>query len=166
MVLWLLLSANRLFTEVDTSGDQLIDLQEFKQMLKTLDGQLKNLPATAQVASQQGKYLGRAYAIFRHTIMNSQPFFRIQHNIEYWLHYCHITTGITVGKLLSKTNGNILIQDPSQLEEKGYKPFEYKHLGSFAYVGDNRAVLEVPVLGRWNMISHVWKISSPCRNLF
>ena len=28
-------------------------------MLKTLDGQLKSLPATAQVAAQQGKYLGR-----------------------------------------------------------------------------------------------------------
>ena len=43
---------------MDTSGDQKLDLDEFKHMLCTLDSQLKSLPATAQVASQQGKYLG------------------------------------------------------------------------------------------------------------
>lgn len=48
----------RLFMEADISGDQLIDINEFKQLLHKLDRQLKSLPATAQVASQQGKYLG------------------------------------------------------------------------------------------------------------
>ncbi len=43
---------------MDTSGDQMLDLDEFKKMLITLDSQLKSLPATAQVASQQGKYIG------------------------------------------------------------------------------------------------------------
>ena len=48
----------RFFSEMDTSGDQMLDIDEFKQLLRTLDHELKNLPATAQVASQQGKYLG------------------------------------------------------------------------------------------------------------
>lgn len=43
---------------MDTSGDQALDIGEFKNLLRTLDHELKNLPATAQVASQQGKYLG------------------------------------------------------------------------------------------------------------
>lgn len=43
---------------MDTSGDQALDIGEFKNLLRTLDHELKSLPATAQVASQQGKYLG------------------------------------------------------------------------------------------------------------
>ena len=43
---------------MDTSGDQALDIGEFRNLLRTLDHELKSLPATAQVASQQGKYLG------------------------------------------------------------------------------------------------------------
>ena len=70
---------------------------------------MKSLPATAQVADQQGKYLGA---------------------------------------LLSNTNGNIVSQTTSKLEET-MKLFEYHHLGSFAYVGNDKAVLEVPVFGEY-----------------
>ena len=38
---------------MDTSGDQKLDFEEFKQTLLQLDKKLKSLPATAQVASQQ-----------------------------------------------------------------------------------------------------------------
>lgn len=93
---------------MDTSGDQRLDVQEFRQLLKKLDRSMKSLPATAQVADQQGEYLGA---------------------------------------LLSNTNGNIVTQTTAELEEKGVKGFEYRHLGSFAYVGNDRAVLEVPVFG-------------------
>ena len=71
-------------------------------MLHRLDRSMKSLPATAQVADQQGKYLGA---------------------------------------LLSNTNGNIVSQSTSKLEET-MKLFEYHHLGSFAYVGNDKAVLE------------------------
>lgn len=95
---------------MDTSGDQRLDFEEFKATLLHLDRQLKSLPATAQVASQQGKYLGR---------------------------------------LLSQTNGEVLTQSKAELEKKGLAPFEYHHLGSFAYVGDNKAVLQVPIFGEF-----------------
>ena len=45
----------RLFASTDTSGDQKVDYEEFVQILKTMDRNLKSLPATAQVASQQVK---------------------------------------------------------------------------------------------------------------
>lgn len=38
---------------MDTSGDQKLDFEEFRQTLVQLDKKLKSLPATAQVASQQ-----------------------------------------------------------------------------------------------------------------
>lgn len=43
----------RLFSEVDTSGDQRVDYKEFEAILHKMDRNLKSLPATAQVASQQ-----------------------------------------------------------------------------------------------------------------
>ncbi len=43
----------RLFASTDTSGDQQVDYEEFVAILKKMDRNLKNLPATAQVASQQ-----------------------------------------------------------------------------------------------------------------
>lgn len=43
----------RLFESTDTSGDQKLDYGEFVVILKKMDRNLKNLPATAQVASQQ-----------------------------------------------------------------------------------------------------------------
>ena len=43
----------RMFEAVDTSGDQKLDFAEFRDMLAKMDRQLKSLPATAQVASQQ-----------------------------------------------------------------------------------------------------------------
>lgn len=57
---------------------------------------------------------------------------------------------ISVGKLLSKTNGSPeLLGDPTDaLKSRGVYQFHYRHLGSFAYVGDNKAVLEVPVFGK------------------
>ena len=43
----------RLFEDTDTSGDQKLDYDEFLEILKKMDRNLKSLPATAQVASQQ-----------------------------------------------------------------------------------------------------------------
>jgi len=61
------------------------------------------LPPTAQVAAQEGKYLGKLLSNHQEEIMNN----------------------------------NLNDVDP----------FKYNHLGSFAYVGDNRAVLELPIIG-------------------
>ena len=55
--------------------------------------------------------------------------------------------GSYLGDLLSRTNGDILSETAEDLEKKGLAPFKYRHLGSFAYVGDNRAVLQVPIFG-------------------
>ena len=104
-----------MFEEMDTSGDQRLDYEEFKQSLKQLDRKLKSLPATAQVASQQGVYLAR---------------------------------------LLNKTNGEVVVGATEELEQRKITPFKYRHLGSFAYVGDNRAVLQLPLIGRLFISPH------------
>jgi len=49
--------------------------------------------------------------------------------------------------LLSNTNGEVLSQQPEELEKEGVAPFKYRHLGSFAYVGGDKAVLQLPIIG-------------------
>ena len=99
-----------MFEHTDTSGDQKLDYEEFVAVLKQMDRNLKSLPATAQVASQQGEYLG---------------------------------------KLLSSSNGEVVSQSVRELEASRISPFKYRHLGSFAYVGDNKAVLQLPIIGEF-----------------
>ena len=55
--------------------------------------------------------------------------------------------GSYLGDLLSRTNGEITKQSTSELEKEGVKTFNYRHLGSFAYIGDNKAVLQLPIIG-------------------
>jgi NADH dehydrogenase FAD-containing subunit len=50
-----------LFEECDINHDNILTRDEFKQALIKIDSNLKNLPATAQVASQQGKYLAKLF---------------------------------------------------------------------------------------------------------
>jgi len=84
-----------LFLESDVNHDGLVSVEEFKQLLIKADQFLTALPATAQVANQQGKYLGE---IFNRAVKN-----------------------------------------------KEIAPFKYQHLGSFAYVGGNSAIAQLPL---------------------
>lgn len=71
-------------------------MDEFKTLLTEVDKGLTALPATAQVASQQGKYLASLFNRHLHT----------EHDLI------------------------------------GAKPFAYNHMGSFAYIGGNDAVVD------------------------
>lgn len=86
----------------DTSS---LDRDQFKELLKTIDLGLRALPATAQVAKQEGEYLAAMFAA-----NDVRPGFM-----------------------------------PTSTEEN--RPFEYFHKGSLAYVGSDRAVMDVPVVG-------------------
>lgn len=89
-----------------------ISREEFMKLAQQVDSKQTVLPPTAQVAGQEGKYLG---------------------------------------KLFSENQDNI-----SRKDMNGVEPFRYNHLGSFAYVGDNRAVLELPLLGAFKGWSTMW----------
>jgi len=72
-----------------------------------------SLPATAQVAQQEGKYLGKLFNDLSEHFYNPT-------------------------------------QTPT---EQDYKIFVYKHFGSFAYVGDHRAIAELAQVKRENKIT-------------
>lgn len=52
---------SKLFDQFDTNHDGVLSLEEFTQCLKIVDSSVKTFPATAQVASQQGTYLAKAF---------------------------------------------------------------------------------------------------------
>jgi NADH dehydrogenase len=52
-------NVQKLFQKFDKNHDGILSLDEFKNLLSEVDKSIKTLPATAQVASQQGYYLGR-----------------------------------------------------------------------------------------------------------
>ena len=56
--------------------------------------------------------------------------------------------GKYLGELLSERNGEVVKQSVEELESASISPFQYRHLGSFAYVGDNKAVLQLPIIGQ------------------
>lgn len=62
-----------LFDEHDENNDGYLSLDEFEKGLIKADSMLKTLPSTAQVASQQGSYLGKALCLLERGI-EPQPF--------------------------------------------------------------------------------------------
>lgn len=137
--------STRIFTEMDTSGDQKLDFEEFRQTLLQLDKKLKSLPATAQVASQQVNIL-----LLCVCTMYNVPIYTCTYTVPctaiVTVTASHVQ-GAYLGNLLSNTNGEVVSQTTQELETTKLKPFKYRHLGSFAYVGDNRAVLQLPIIG-------------------
>lgn len=62
-----------MFEEFDTNHDGVLSLDEFTSALNAVDSKVKSLPATAQVASQQGEYLAKAFNSNYHGIA-ANPF--------------------------------------------------------------------------------------------
>ncbi|KAK3404616.1 hypothetical protein EUGRSUZ_K00925 [Eucalyptus grandis] len=94
-----------------------VDTEEFKSALCHVDSQAKSLPATAQVAAQQGAYLSRCFN-------------RRQQCQE-------------------------LPEGPRRFtgaEQHQFRPFRYKHFGTFAPLGGEQAAAELP--GDWVSMGH------------
>ncbi|ORX38316.1 hypothetical protein BD324DRAFT_620416 [Kockovaella imperatae] len=95
-----------IFEEYDKDHDEKLSLNEVAAMFQALGKKVTSLPATAQVAAQQGKYLGKMF------------------------------------KKLAQQNQTLRENGMPDLDDEAYyKPFDYRHLGSLAYIG-NSAVFD------------------------
>lgn len=100
---------NDLIPEYDTSKTGHLKFDEISALFKEVDSKITSLPATAQRAHQQGKYLGKKLSKLAKS-----------------------STSLTVNEILD-----------GDIDEAISKPFQYKHLGSLAYIG-NSAVFDLP----------------------
>ncbi|CAF0888279.1 unnamed protein product [Adineta ricciae] len=87
------------FAEVDKNKSGYLTLSTLRSILEKADQKIRALPATAQVASQEGRY---------------------------------------VAKLLNQAS-NVHSTD---FQQQNLTPFQYKHMGSLAYVGGDEAVVD------------------------
>ncbi|KAK1308043.1 hypothetical protein QJS10_CPA09g01402 [Acorus calamus] len=94
-----------------------LSIEEFKKALAHVDSQVKFLPATAQVAAQQGEYLAKCFNQMKE---------------------CE-----------EKPEGPLRIRGTGRHR---FRPFRYKHLGSFAPLGGEQTAAELP--GDWISIGH------------
>ncbi|KAK2745490.1 hypothetical protein FQN55_006186 [Onygenales sp. PD_40] len=99
---------DKLFEQYDKDRSGTLDFDELRELLGQIDNKLTSLPATAQRANQQGKYLGRKF----NKISQALP-------------------GLKANEI-----------DYGDLDETVYRAFQYKHLGSLAYIG-NAAIFDI-----------------------
>jgi len=110
-----LVQVKEIFQLYDSDSDNTLSLNELFILLEDIGNQITSLPATAQVASQQGKYLGkklhRISHVDLHTPQDAPP--------------------------LPPSDGVL-----HALSDEAFSaPFKYLHLGSLAYIG-NAAVFD------------------------
>jgi len=104
------------FNKADRNKDGVLELHEFKAALTAIDRTLKILPATAQVAAQEGKYLAKQF--------NQHP----------------IPDGMQDGGSLVAT---LRKQYNAVKYPNGIEPFKYNHMGSLAYIGGDHATADM-----------------------
>lgn len=68
-----------LFEEMDINKDQVLDRSEFQKLLTLVDANLKDLPQTAQVAGQQGRYLANVFNMRARGDAQELPKFQYHH---------------------------------------------------------------------------------------
>jgi hypothetical protein len=98
-----------MFEKYDTDKNGALGLNEIAEMLLETQKKMTALPATAQVASQQGKYLGKK--------LNKLAKMR------------------NSGAEMNPHDDN----DVFDIDDEVNKPFEYHNLGSLAYIGNAAA---------------------------
>ncbi|OZJ02904.1 hypothetical protein BZG36_04919 [Bifiguratus adelaidae] len=125
-----------LFDKYDIDRSGTLDMDEMRQMLSDIDKKMTSLPATAQVADQQGKYLGKK---LKSLAMTARPPYTALDDPP-------------LGPERSPVRATLAI---AQAHESQYPPFKYTHLGSLAYVG-NTAVGEFS--GGFKMMGGLWAL--------
>ncbi|KAJ3296133.1 hypothetical protein HK104_001941 [Borealophlyctis nickersoniae] len=83
-----------LFSEYDIDKDNTLDIAEIERLLKDIDNKLTSLPATAQVASQEGRYLAKKFNNLAYTPLDA---WRVEENALKPFHYHHMGSFSYVG---------------------------------------------------------------------
>jgi hypothetical protein len=124
-----------LFESYDSDADNSLNLNELAALLEKVGNQITALPATAQVASQQGKYLGHKLSkLARRAAATGTPLVRAVAPSS-----AHADEG-TMRASAESTPPDVAARPPLR-DEDASKPFRYRHLGSLAYIG-NAAVFD------------------------
>lgn len=104
-----------------------LTMEEFQELMADIDTLLRSLPATAQVASQEGKYLGKLFS--DHALTSA--------------------AGPPAAGAFRHPNPAIPAWVPLPDEAS---PFEFRFRGAFAYIGVDQAILSLPTSYPFNAV--------------
>ncbi|KAI3632808.1 hypothetical protein MIR68_008883 [Amoeboaphelidium protococcarum] len=122
------------FSEYDQNQSGSLEYKEFEQMVSDINNKLKAYPATAQVAQQQGKYIAKFlnYQLEQQKLQSGE-------DIGAWRKSKQLVNQY-VGKF--QQFGDTHRFDAKIDYHNFYPAFQYHHLGSLAYLGMSRAVID------------------------
>ncbi|SSD61038.1 related to NADH-dehydrogenase (ubiquinone) [Saccharomycodes ludwigii] len=116
--------------QYDSASCGKLNFDQITSLLKNVEKQVTSLPATAQRAHQQGKYLGKKFnKLAKKLSLVENP------NVTSFRSENPLKTDLDLATVGTTT---LIFTD-----EEVYKPFRYVHLGSLAYIG-NSAVFDLP----------------------
>ncbi|KDQ60882.1 hypothetical protein JAAARDRAFT_31884 [Jaapia argillacea MUCL 33604] len=136
-----------LFQLYDSDKDESLTLNELTVLLQEIGNKITALPATAQVAAQQGKYLGSKFTKYARAFDHQReaavaaaatPSDATDSDTN-----PATTSSINPATTVTSTTSNGSHTHPTPIlpDESISKPFRYSHLGSLAYIG-NAAVFD------------------------
>ncbi|TFK30097.1 mitochondrial NADH dehydrogenase [Coprinopsis marcescibilis] len=136
-----LVQVRELFQMYDTDSDENLSLNELVKLLEEVGNRITSLPATAQVASQQGKYLGnKLHKLARKASSSASQVSGKD---------AAVSTTSQVPTPSHPTHQTLKPIFPD--DESVSQHFKYFHLGSLAYIG-NAAVFD---FGKYSLMGGV-----------
>ena len=122
--------------------DTALTKEEFHELMASIDRGLRALPATAQVAKSQGEYLAKLVssgALWQRE--RELKNMRTSDESESESDNAETSSSSSSSSSSSATPAAAALPAPS------HPPYKYRHKGSLAYVGRDRAVMDIPVIG-------------------
>ncbi|XP_051125728.1 external alternative NAD(P)H-ubiquinone oxidoreductase B1, mitochondrial-like isoform X1 [Andrographis paniculata] len=133
-----------LMKDMNGSDKTEIDVESFKLALSQVDKQTKNLPATAQVASQQGAYLAKCFNTWEKCKSNPEGPRKFRSGGR------HEFRPFQYEPQVLENPYGILSFFLTHMKSSSNN--RYRHLGQFAPLGGEQAAAELP--GDWVSIGH------------
>ena len=122
--------------------DTALTKEEFHELMASIDRGLRALPATAQVAKSQGEYLAK--------LVSSGALWEREREMTKKKTTATATTSESEsesGAEASSSSSSSSAVPPLLIPAPSHPPYKYRHKGSLAYVGRDRAVMDIPVVG-------------------
>lgn len=116
--------------------DTALTKEEFHELMASIDRGLRALPATAQVAKSQGEYLAQ--------LVSSGALWQREKELKEKKTRSSSEIG-SESDAAGETSA--AATTPATLPPPSHPAYKYRHKGSLAYVGRDRAVMDIPVIG-------------------
>ena len=119
--------------------DTALTKEEFQELMASIDRGLRALPATAQVAKSQGEYLAK--------LVSSGALWQREKEMKAMEVTTATSASASESDVETTSSSSSSPAPETTLPAPSHPPYKYRHKGSLAYVGRDRAVMDIPVIG-------------------